>query len=53
MTAATFYRHCPVLLDSGMWQGAKRAGLGRDTADLTHLEATSFLWGRSCAGSAK
>lgn len=45
MTAATFYRHCSILLGAGVWQGAKRAGWGRYTADLTHLGARSFLGG--------
>ena len=53
MTAATFYRHCSTLLGGGMWQGSKRAGRGRDTADLTHMRIVALLGGRSGAGSSK
>ena len=45
MTAATLNHHRTVRLAAGIWQGAKRAGLGRDTADLTRLGITHFFQG--------
>ena len=53
MTAATLNHHRTILPSTRMWQAAKRAGCGRGPAALAYMGIIPFLWGRSCAGSAK
>ena len=53
MTTATLNDHRPILLSAGLRQAAKRAGCGRGPAALSYMGIIPFLWGRSCAGSAK